>query len=144
MASAVQQDIQQAECTHTGRSECRSKTHESAISFACQCPEHKCSNRQGMLESKGHTRNNCPRMQTTICEEYDANKCPICPCNSCGLRSYKLQPSHLCHPEHVCTLYNGEERSEGHNNIICPRVEWPSFECTPNTQASGFRIFFFV
>ena len=92
-------------------SECGSTSHESAFSFAC--PEHKCSNCEGTLESKGHNRNDCPRMQTTMCEEcgetgHSANKCLIRPCNACGLRSHKLQTSHLC-PEHVCTLCNGEE-----------------------------------
>ena len=105
--------------------ECGSTTHKSALSFAC--PEHKCTNCEGTLEPKGHNRNDCPRMQTTMCEEcgetgHSANKCPICPCNACGLLSHKLQTSHLC-PEHVCTLCNGEEEPKGHNNTICPRAE---------------------
>ncbi len=62
-----------------------------------------------------------------MCEEcgetgHSANKCPIRPCNACGLRSHKLQTSHLC-PEHVCTLCNGEEQPKGHNHNICPRAE---------------------
>ena len=106
-------------------SECGSTTHKSALSFAC--PEHKCTNCEGTLEPKGHNRNDCPRMQTSMCEEcgeigHSANKCPIRPCNACGLRSHKLQTSHLC-PEHVCTLCNGEELPKGHNHNICPRAE---------------------
>jgi hypothetical protein len=36
-----------------------------------------------------------------MCEEcgetgHSANKCPIRPCNACGLRSHKLQTSYLC------------------------------------------------
>jgi len=98
-----------SECTRC--SQCGSTTDKSALSFAC--PEHKCTNCDGTLEPNGHNRNDCPRMQTTMCEEcgetgHSANKCPIRPCNACGLRSHKLQTSHLC-PEHVCTLCNGEE-----------------------------------
>ena len=108
-----------------GCSDCGSTTHKSALSFAC--PEHKCTNCQGTLEPKGHNRNDCPRMQTTMCEEcgetgHSANKCPIRPCNACGLRSHKLQTSYLC-PEHVCTLCNGKEMPKGHNHNICPRAE---------------------
>ena len=108
-----------------GCNECGSTTHKSALSFAC--PEHKCTNCEGTLEPKGHNRNDCPRMQTTMCEEcgetgHSANKCPIRPCNACGLRSHKLQTSHLC-PEHVCTLCNGDEEPKGHNHNICPRAE---------------------
>jgi hypothetical protein len=62
-----------------------------------------------------------------MCEEcgetgHSANKCPIRPCNACGLRSHKLQTSYLC-PEHVCTLCNGKELPKGHNHNICPRAE---------------------
>jgi hypothetical protein len=94
------------------------------MSFAC--PEHKCTNCKGTLEPKGHNRNDCPRMETTICDEcgetgHSANKCPIRPCNACGLRTHKLPTSHLC-PEHVCTLCGGDEEPKGHNNTICPRV----------------------
>jgi hypothetical protein len=105
-----------------GCSKCGSTTHKSAMSFAC--PEHKCASCQDTLEPKGHNRNHCPRMQTTICEECgetgrDANKCPIRPCSACGLRSHKLQTSRLC-PERVCTLCNSEEEPQGHNNTILP------------------------
>ena len=107
-----------SECTPCN--ECGSTTHKSALSFAC--PEHKCTNCQGTLEPKGHNRNDCPRMETDICDEcgetgHSANKCSIRPCNACGLRSHKLQTSHLC-PEHVCTLCNGEEEPKGHNHNI--------------------------
>jgi len=66
-------------------------------------------------------------MQNTMCEEcgetgHSANKCPIRPCNACGLRTHKLPTSHLC-PEHVCTLCNGEEEPKGHSHNICPRAE---------------------
>ena len=105
-------------CEASGRSasecacgECGSTTNRSALSFAC--PEHKCSNCQGSLEPKGRNRNDLPSNAN-----YDvrgmrrnrprANKCPIRPCNACGLRSHRLQTSHL-RPEHVCTLCNGEE-----------------------------------
>ena len=100
-----------SERTQTGCSECGSTTHKSALSFAC--PEHKCTNCEGTLEPKGHNRNDCPRMQTTMCEECgetgdSANKleCPtrIRPCNACGLRSHKLQTSHLC-PLEIDHLY---------------------------------------
>ena len=65
-----------SECTPCN--ECGSTTHKSALSFAC--PEHKCTNCEGTLEPKGHNRNDCPRMQTTMCEEcgetgHSANKC---------------------------------------------------------------------
>jgi hypothetical protein len=95
------------------------------MSFAC--PEHKCTNCKGTLEPKGHNRNDCPRMEITICDEcgetgHSANKCPIRPCNACGLRTHKLPTSHLC-PEHVCTLCGGDEEPKGHNNTICPRAE---------------------
>ena len=108
-----------------GCSECGSTTHKSALSFAC--PEHKCTNCQGTLEPTGHNRNDCPRMETELCDEcgetgHSANKCSIRPCNACGLRSHKLQTSHLC-PEHVCTLCNGDEEPKGHNHNICPRAE---------------------
>ena len=114
-----------SECTQPACNECGSTTHKSAKSFAC--PEHKCTNCKGTLEPKGHNRNDCPRMETEICDEcgetgHSANKCPIRPCNACGLRDHKLQTSHLC-PEHVCTLCNGEEEPKGHNNTICPRAE---------------------
>ena len=114
-----------SECTQTGCSDCGSTTHKSAKSFACA--EHKCTNCQGTLEPKGHNRNDCPRMETEICDEcgetgHSANKCSIRPCNACGLQSHKLQTSHLC-PEHVCTLCNGDEEPKGHNNTICPRAE---------------------
>ena len=117
--------ISASECSQTGCSECGSTTHKSAKSFAC--PEHKCTNCKGTLEPKGHNRNDCPRMQTTMCEEcgetgHSANKCPIRPCNACGLRTHKLPTSHLC-PEHVCTLCGGDEEPKGHNNTICPRAE---------------------
>jgi hypothetical protein len=86
-----------------------------------------CTNCQGTFEPKGHKRNDCPRMQTAICDEcgkagHSANKCPVRPCNACGLRTHKLPTSHLC-PEHVCTLCHGEEEPKGHNNTICPRAE---------------------
>jgi hypothetical protein len=86
------------ECKQTGCSECGSTTHQSAMSFAC--PERKCSNCEGTLEPKGHNRNDCPRMETTICDEcgetgHSANNCPIRPCNTCGIRSHKLPTSHL-------------------------------------------------
>jgi hypothetical protein len=89
-----------------GCNECGSTTHKSASSFAC--PEHKCTNCEGPLEPKGHNRNDCPRMQTTMCEEcgetgHSANKCPIRPCNACGLRSHKLQTS-IC-VLNTCALY---------------------------------------
>jgi hypothetical protein len=79
------------ECKQTGCSECGSTTNQSAMSFAC--PEHKCSSCEGTLEPKGHNRNDCPRMETTICDECD--NCPIRPCNTCGIRSHKLPTSHL-------------------------------------------------
>ncbi len=106
-------------------SECGNTTHKSALSFAC--PEHQCTDCEGTLEPEGHNRNDCPRMQTTMCEVcgetgHSANKCPIRPCNACGLRSHKLQTSHLC-PEHVCTLCNGEELPKAHNHNICPRAD---------------------
>ncbi len=67
-------------------------------------------------------------MQTAICDEcgkagHSANKCPVRPCNACGLRTHKLPTSHLC-PEHVRTLCHGEEEPKGHNNnATCPRAE---------------------
>ena len=69
-----------SECTQTGCSDCGSTTHKSAKSFACA--EHKCTNCQGTLEPKGHNRNDCPRMETEICDEcgetgHSANKCSI-------------------------------------------------------------------
>jgi hypothetical protein len=54
-----------------GCGECGGTTRKSASSFAC--PEHKCSNCQGTFELKGHNRNNCPRMRTTMCEDSGPN-----------------------------------------------------------------------
>ena len=99
-----------SECAQTGCSDCGSTTHKSAKSFAC--PEHKCTNCQGTFEPKGHNRNDCPLIETAICDNcgetghsankcpsaicdecgetgHSANKCPIRPCNACGLRDHK-------------------------------------------------------
>ncbi len=86
------------ECNQIVRMQ-RMRQHDSQKSFAC--PELKCTNCQGTLEPKGHNRNDCPRMETTICDEcgetgHSANKCPIRPCSACGLRTHKLPTSHLC------------------------------------------------
>ena len=113
------------ECNQSGCRECGSTTHKSALSFAC--PEHKCSNCKGTLEPKGHNRNDCPRMETAICDEcgetsHSANNCPIRPSNARGLRTHKLPTSHLC-PDHVCTLCYGKEEPKGDNNTICARAE---------------------
>ena len=74
------------ECNQIGCRECGSTTHKSALSFAC--PEHKCSNCKGTLESKGHNRNDCPRMETTICDE-------------CGETGHSSNNCHFVHATHV-------------------------------------------
>jgi hypothetical protein len=89
------------------------RQHDSRKRFELRVSRTHCTKCQGTLEPKGHNRNDCPRMETAICDEcgvtgHSANTCLIRPCNACGLRSHKLQPSHL-RPEHVCTLCNGEE-----------------------------------
>ena len=65
-----------SECAQTGCSDCGSTTHKSALSFAC--PEDKCTNGDGTLEPKGHNRNDCPRMETTICDECMRRNRPQC------------------------------------------------------------------
>jgi hypothetical protein len=109
-----------------------STTHKSALSFAC--PEHKCTNCKGTLEPKGHNRNDCPRMQTTMCEEcgetgHSANKCPrMQGCNECGSTSrsccttHKSALSFAC-PEHKCTNCEGTLEPKGHNRNDCPRMQ---------------------
>jgi hypothetical protein len=57
-------------------------------------------------------------MQTTICGECgecgrSTNKCPIRPCDACGLRSHNLQTSRLC-PERVrCHCAHHKVAAEG-------------------------------
>jgi hypothetical protein len=97
---------------------------QSATSFAC--PEHKCTNRKGTLEPKGHNRNDYPRMQTTMCDEcgetgHSANKCP----HSSMQRMWPSNSQITNQPfvSRTRVHLNGEEEPKGHNNTICPRAK---------------------
>ena len=106
-------------CTQTGCSECGSTTHKSAKSFAC--PEHKCTNCKGMLEPKGHNRNDCPRMHG---------------CRECGSTTHKSALSFAC-PEQVHQLQRHARTkgpqpkrlpSNGNHDMRRMRRNWPQRE----------------
>ena len=83
---------------------CGSSDHRNSSNFAC--PEHKCSKCKGALDPKGHNKNNCPQILSTICtlcEEvgHDEERCPTRPCPACGNRTHK-SPTHFKCPEHIC------------------------------------------
>ena len=100
---------------------CGSSDHRNSSNFAC--PEHKCSKCKGALDPKGHNKNNCPQILSTICtlcEEvgHDEERCPTRPCPACGNRTHK-SPMHFECPEHKCATC-GEK---GHNRTNCPTTQ---------------------
>jgi len=100
---------------------CGSSDHRNSSSFAC--PEHKCSKCKGALDPKGHNKNNCPQILSTICtlcEEvgHDEERCPTRPCPACGNRTHK-SPMHFECPEHICATCS----EKGHNRTNCPTTQ---------------------
>ena len=80
----------EAQCPKPRCKACGSSNHRNAGSF--ECPEHKCSKCKGALDPKGHNKNNCPQILSTICtlcEEvgHDEERCPTRPCPACGKRN---------------------------------------------------------
>ena len=109
---------------------CGSSDHRNSSSFAC--PEHKCSKCKGALDPKGHNKNNCPQILSTICtlcEEvgHDEERCPTRPCPACGNRTHK-SPMHFECPEHKCAACD----TKGHNSTNCPTTQ-----CKPRCKACG-------
>ena len=108
----------EAHCPKPRCKACGSSNHQNARSF--ECPEHKCSKCKGALDPKGHNKNNCPQILSTICtlcEEvgHDEKRCPTKLCPACGNRTHK-SPMHF---EHICATC-GEK---GHNRTNCPTTQ---------------------
>ena len=111
----------EAHCPKPRCKACGSSDHRNAGSFAC--PEHKCTKCKGTLDPKGHNKNNCPQILSTICtlcEEvgHDEERCPTRPCPACGNRTHK-SPMHFECPEHICATCS----EKGHNRTNCPTTQ---------------------
>ncbi len=119
---AVKPAIPRANAIHDAKA-CGSSDHRNSSSFKFACLEHKCSKCKGALDPKGHNKNNCPQILSTICtlcEEvgHDEERCPTRPCPACGNRTHK-SPTHFECPEHICATC-GEK---GHNRTNCPTTQ---------------------